>query len=167
MIAAGIGVALGSAAIGIARRSRWERHLYALSLITLPLIYVGFALLADAETAAWLELVVGIPFIVAGVLLARHAPRAVFAMLGLLWLSHGLYDLAHGHLFVNPGTPTWYPAFCAGVDVAIGVYLLLRWRSANLSIPATSLDEDSSLQDHLQIAISEERRHASPRVDTP
>jgi hypothetical protein len=45
-------------------------------------------------------------------------------LLAIGWLSHGLYDYYHDFLFVNEGVFSWYPTFCALIDLVIGVYLL-------------------------------------------
>lgn len=124
MIAAGIGVATGLATIALARRIRGEHWLYALSLIILPILYAGFAWLAGAALIGLQELAVGLPYLLGGLLLAFRRPRWAAAIVGALWLAHGGYDLVHPLLFDNPGVPSWYPAFCAGVDIAIGLYLL-------------------------------------------
>lgn len=68
----------------------------------------------------------GLPFLIGGVVLSlgrRHVPWAA-AVVGALWLAHGGYDLLHPQLFINPGVPAWYPAFCAAVDIVVGLYLL-------------------------------------------
>ncbi len=49
--------------------------------------------------------------------------------MGLLLLAtgyilHAGYDVIHNSLFINPGTPVWWPEFCGPVDVVIGAYLL-------------------------------------------
>ena len=70
------------------------------------------------------ELAVGLPYLVGGLLLALLHGRWSAALVGLLWLAHGGYDLIHPLLFINPGVPTWYPLFCASVDIVVGLYLL-------------------------------------------
>jgi hypothetical protein len=46
-----------------------------------------------------------------------------------LWLvaaalaAHGLFDLVHARLIINPGVPTWWPPFCLSFDVVAAAYL--------------------------------------------
>lgn len=128
------GLLTAAAMVVIARRLRAEPGLYALGLPALPLIYAGFAGWAGAPAIAVAELQAGLPYLVAGGLLlatSRRHPRANTAAAGALWLLHGGYDLAHPQLLLNPGVPAWYPPYCGGVDVALGLWLLLRavsWR---------------------------------------
>lgn len=123
------GVLTAAALVATGRRLRAEAWLYALSLIALPLIYAGFAWLAEVPAIVVAELQAGLPFFIGGLLLVltgpRH-PRATMAAVGALWLLHGGYDLVHPRLFFNPGVPAWYPPYCAGVDVALGLYLASR-----------------------------------------
>jgi len=60
----------------------------------------------------------------------------LFGMLALAWTSHGLYDYYHDFFFVNPGVFSWYPAFCAVVDILVGAYLFLSYR--RLANPAAA-----------------------------
>lgn len=124
MIEAAFGLLVGLATIVIARRLRSEHWLYALALISLPSIYAGFAWWIGETGIGLQELTVGLPYLVGGLLLALLHGRWSAALVGLLWLAHGGYDLIHPQLFVNPGVPAWYPRFCASVDIVVGLYLL-------------------------------------------
>lgn len=126
MIETIVGVLAGLATIALARKIRGEHWVYALSLISLPTIYAGFAWYAGETRIGWQEMLFGLPFLIGGVVLtlARQQFRWAAAIVGALWLAHGGYDLLHPQLFINPGVPAWYPAFCAGVDIVVGLYLL-------------------------------------------
>ncbi len=124
MIAATIGALAGLATIALARHLRSEHWLYALSLISLPSIYAGFAWYAGEAGIGWQEMLIGLPYLIGGVVLSWVRLRWAAAVVGALWLAHGGYDLLHPQLFINPGVPAWYPAFCASVDVVVGLYLL-------------------------------------------
>jgi len=41
-------------------------------------------------------------------------------------IGHGLYDIFHPAIFMNPGVPVWWPMFCMAYDVAAGAFL--AWR---------------------------------------
>ncbi len=124
MIEALIGAAVGVLTIASARFIRGERWLYSLGLITLPGLYAFFALQAGEQAVGVKEMIYGVPFVVAGLVFAFVSVRHSAVVVGVFWLLHGLYDLAHSQLITNTGVPGWYPIFCFAVDVVIGLYLL-------------------------------------------
>lgn len=130
MIEALIGAAVGVLTIASARFIRGERWLYSLGLLTLPSLYASFALQAGEQAVGVREMIYGVPFIVAGLVFTLVSVRHSAVVVGVFWLLHGLYDLAHSQLFTNPGVPAWYPIFCFVVDAVIGVYLL--WLSRHI-----------------------------------
>lgn len=123
-VAAVVGLLTGLATIALARQLRGEHWLYALSLVVLPSFYAGFAWSTGATGIGIREMLVGLPYLIGGPLLAWLRLRWTAVIVGVLWLAHGGYDLLHPQLFVNPGVPAWYPVFCAGVDVTVGFYLI-------------------------------------------
>lgn len=54
----------------------------------------------------------------ASVAATRHSRPRATRLLAAGWASHALFDAAHGH---DDGSrlPRWYPAFCAGYDLAL------------------------------------------------
>ena len=124
MIEALIGAAVGVLTIVSARFIRGERWLYSLGLLTLPSLYALFALQAGEQAVGIMEMIYGVPFVVAGLVFALVSVRQSAVVVGVLWLLHGLYDLAHSQLITNVGVPAWYPIFCFVVDAVIGSYLL-------------------------------------------
>jgi hypothetical protein len=131
VIEALIGAAVGVVTIAFARVIRGESWLYSLSLLTLPSIYAVFALRAGKPPVGVEEMIYGMPYVVAGIVFAFASVRHSASVVGAFWLLHGLYDLTHGHLIVNPGVPGWYPVFCFAVDAVIGLYLL--WLSRRIT----------------------------------
>jgi uncharacterized membrane protein HdeD (DUF308 family) len=119
-----VGAAVGVLTIVSARFMRGERWLYSLGLLALPGIYVFFALQTGEPAAAVKEMIYGVPYVVAGLVLTFVSTRQSAVVVGVMWLLHGLYDLMHGQLITNTGVPDWYPTFCAVVDAVIGAYLL-------------------------------------------
>ena len=75
------------------------------------------------------ELLYGLPFIMTGLLVWRMRSKNALIIVALAWMSHGVYDFYHDHFFLISGVFNWYPAFCAIVDVTVGVYLLIYYRS--------------------------------------
>jgi len=130
VIEALIGAAVGVLTIALARSIRGEHWLYALGLLTLPSIYACFALKAGDLAIGAKEMVYGTPYVVAGLVFAFASVRTSAVVVGVLWLLHGLYDLAHSQLIANAGVPDWYPIFCFVVDVVIGLYVL--WLSRRI-----------------------------------
>ena len=45
-------------------------------------------------------------------------------LLGVGWMCHALFDMAFGHGSSTWRLPRWYPALCAGFDIAYGARLL-------------------------------------------
>ena len=50
--------------------------------------------------------------------------RSARSLLGVGWMCHAIFDLAFGHGSSAWRLPRWYPALCAGFDVAYGARLL-------------------------------------------
>jgi hypothetical protein len=127
--------ALNGAAVGVltivsARLIRGERWLYSLGLLTLPGIYAFFAIQAGEQAVGVKEMIYGVPYVVAGLVFAFVSVRQSAVVVGVFWLLHGLYDLAHSQFITNTGVPGWYPIFCFVVDAVIGSYLL--WLSRRI-----------------------------------
>jgi hypothetical protein len=54
--------------------------------------------------------------------------RGNLALVATGLVAHGIFDTVHGQIITNTGVPGWWPAFCASIDVAIGLYAL--WQTA-------------------------------------
>lgn len=124
MVEAILGVAVGVLTIAAARRIRGQHWVYSLGLLILPGLYTLFALRVDERALGAKEMIYGIPFVAAGLLVTFVSIRRSAVLVGAFWILHGVYDLTHGRLFANPGVPDWYPVWCCSVDVVIGAYLL-------------------------------------------
>lgn len=125
-----IGILVGVLTVVFARLIQGERWLYSVCLLTLPGFYALFALQAGEHAVGIKEMVFGIPYVLAGMTCVFVSVRKSAVVVGVLWLLHAVFDLAHGHLVVNAGVPSWYPVFCAAVDVVVGLYLL--WLSRHV-----------------------------------
>lgn len=129
------GVLAGLLGMFVARAVRLERQMYPGLLLLLPVFYALFAVSAGDGRASLLELAVGLPWIAVGLACLLIDVRRSALILGCLWILHAVFDLAHGLMPENPGLPSWYPLWCAAVDIVVGGYLL--WLSARLPGPAT------------------------------
>ena len=104
----------------------------AVFLITLPVYYMIFGVLAMDGTVILTEFLYGLPYILTGLLAWRMRSKAALLVVAIAWLSHGFYDFYHDILFINPGVFSWYPAFCAIVDVTVAGYMLLSYKKLTM-----------------------------------
>ncbi len=134
------GIALGIITIWAIKMQKAEEQpwAYPLLLSTFPFYYFAFALFADDKAALGNELVYAVPIFLCciGGLLRRFKYSALCLSFG--FMGHGFYDLAHNSLFINQGSPLWWPQFCGSVDLFIGLYLFV-WSSRRAG-KSTNLD---------------------------
>lgn len=123
-----IAVAVALALIAINRKTdRSYRFMgYPALMMALPACYWVIALASSDYDALMLELGAGVLFIVLATLCVHYQHKGHSILLGTGWLLHGLYDAVLGSLFINAGTPIWWPEFCGTVDVLVGGYLISR-----------------------------------------
>lgn len=126
LIALIIGLVLAAYVIISFRVTRLEKRewLYPALLATFPFYYFVFALYAGDYSALLNELYVGLVFIVIAYVAYKLKSTISIVMLSIGYLGHAVYDVAHIHMFINEGTPLWWPEFCGAVDGLIGVYLV-------------------------------------------
>jgi len=138
MIEGMAGLLVAVAMIVSARLKPISHWLFSVTLILLPVIYIAFGLFTGDSSIILGEILVGVPFIVVGFLCLRLGFVASGYLLASLWLIHGGYDLYHDFLFINPGVPSWYPVFCAVVDMVVGSYLFYSmYRLRTVTIKST------------------------------
>ena len=101
-------------------------------LITLPVYYMLFGVLAMDGTVILTEFLYGLPYILTGLLAWRMRSQAALLVVAIAWLSQGFYDFYHDILFINPDVFSWYPAFCAIVDVTVAGYLVLSYKKLTM-----------------------------------
>lgn len=126
LIGAIIGVVFVVPTIYLINKKGFDHWAWPFFLASLPLYYMLFGALVLDARAMGLELLAGLPYFLIGYLVWKVKPRLAWLVLGVAWISHGFYDCYHNYLFINPGVFVWYPAFCALVDIFVGVYLLLN-----------------------------------------
>ena len=110
--------------IYVIRSRGFDAWAWPLILATLPVYYMLMGLLAMDGSAILQELLWGLPYIAVGLFVWRIRSQMALNVVAMAWISHGFYDYYHDVLFVNPGVFSWYPAFCAFVDIVVGGYLL-------------------------------------------
>ncbi|KTF18373.1 DUF6010 family protein [Pseudoalteromonas sp. H105] len=121
-----IGIVVSIFLIGHFKKSRLEssKFTYAFLLITFPLYYFAFAVYVNDYAVIPLELMSGLVFFGIAILSLRLTNFYKFNLLALGYLLHGIYDIIHHMLFINAGTPVWWPEFCGVIDIIIGLYLM-------------------------------------------
>ena len=133
-----IGIVFIVPTIYLIRNKQWDALAWPMFLVTLPIYYALFGVLALDGTVVIKELLYGLPYIITGLLVWRMRSKAALVVIALAWFSHGLYDFYHDVFFVNPGVFSWYPAFCAFVDIVVAAYILLSYRRLSTLAPARS-----------------------------
>lgn len=96
---------------------------YPVLLTTFPVNYWVFAMYASDSAALLKEMLVGVVFLAIAYTAYKHRSFVTLLLLAVGYVLHAAYDFSHNLFFVNAGAPTWWPEFCASVDVLIGVYI--------------------------------------------
>ena len=103
-----------------------DRGFYPTVMIVIALLYGLFAVMGGSMRALGLESVAMAGFIFVTILGFK---RNLWWVVGALF-AHGVYDFFHGHLFINPGVPLWWPQFCSAFDVVAAAFLAVLIRLA-------------------------------------
>lgn len=101
-----------------------SRQLYAALLASFPVYYFAFAIWAGDFDALYKEILVSVGFLSLAVIAHKSMSLVSLLVLAVGYIGHAIYDVVHDELFINSGTPAWWPEFCGAVDVLIGFYLL-------------------------------------------
>lgn len=111
-----------------------DRAFYPTVMIVIALLYALFSAIGGSVEALLYESPAILGFIVAAVVGFKRSLWVVAAALA----AHGIYDFGHAYLFVNPGVPTFWPAFCSAYDIVAAVYLGWLLMSSRVRAVATS-----------------------------
>jgi len=109
-----LAVGLMATVVGLDR----ERSFYPTVTIVVASYYVLYAVLGGSTPALAIETTIFFAFWAAAVWGFRSSLWLVSAALA----AHGVLDLWHDALVLNPGLPTWWPSFCLGYDIAAAGY---------------------------------------------
>lgn len=121
----GLGIPLAATFIGLDR----DRAFYPVMTIVVASYYDLFAILGGSLQALSLEAAVTMAFIAAAIAGFNISLWIVVAALA----AHGLFDLVHARLIVDPGVPVWWPAFCSTYDLVAAAYLALLLRASRIA----------------------------------
>ena len=121
-----IGLTLATYAIVRFRETKLEKKkwMYPLLLATFPFYYFAFAIYAEDYSALINEIYVGLIFIAVAYTAYKLKSTIGIIILAIGYIGHAVYDIIHNHLFINEGTPVWWPEFCGAVDGLMGMYLV-------------------------------------------
>lgn len=110
-----LAVGLSATWIGLDR----DRALYPAVMIVVASYYVLFAVMGGSTQTMIIESAVATLFL--AVYIAGFKSTLWLVVVALS--AHGIFDLVHGRFIINPGVPSWWPAFCSTYDVAAASYL--------------------------------------------
>jgi len=116
------GVVLAVALIIFGKLTGYEkdRSFFPTLLIVIASYYLLFAILDGSVSTLLIEIAVAAFFIVLAIWGSYRFPVIVGAAIAL----HGIFDFMYGYFYVNNGVPVWWPAFCAGIDIPFGLWVM-------------------------------------------
>ena len=121
-----VGIVLSLTVAVLMRRIGFDRDraFYPTVVIVVASYYVLFAAIGGSVSVLVTESIVMAGFSAVAVIGFKSSPWIVVMALA----GHGLFDAFHGQVIVNPGMPSWWPAFCGAYDVgaAVGLAWFLR-----------------------------------------
>ena len=127
-----VGILLALSLIISFRTNRLERNRSAFPLIlaSFPVYYWVFALFGSDYQALVYEALIAIIFLALAYAAYRTKATTSLYLLAAGYIGHAIYDIFHNELFINAGSPIWWPEFCGAVDVLVGLYLIYLARSS-------------------------------------
>ncbi len=121
------GLAFGGATIGVLRATGMDRDRATgpILLAAIALFYPVFAIEHGNTAEIALHAAIAIAFLAMAVI--GHARGLVLVAVAMI--GHGVFDFA-AHMLSDGPAPRWWGPFCLGVDVVLGVWLLIArpWR---------------------------------------
>ena len=101
------------------------------TLCSIAFIYVGFSLKDNPVSSIILEVLVALVFYCIAVI--GYAKQNFLIAFGII--LHGIWDiLHHDALIVKTDIPGYWPLYCLIVDVLLGIYFFIVFRSQKLSL---------------------------------
>ena len=131
-----IGVVLAAALIIFGKIMGYEkdRSFFPTILIVITSYYVLFAILDGSISTLLIEIAVAAFFSVTGIWAGYRYPAAVGAAIAL----HGCFDFVYGDFYLNGGVPVWWPAFCAGIDIPFGLWVIyFSYKTRGIGVKVT------------------------------
>ena len=107
-----------------------DRALYPVVMIVIAAYYVLYAVMGGSTHVLIIESLVAVAFMALAVAGFKTTLWLVVAALA----AHGIFDVAHPHLYANAGVPAFWPSFCLAYDVVAAAYL--AWLLASKKVRA-------------------------------
>ena len=127
LVALASGVATAAVIVAFARTTGFDRDrsFYPTVLVVIALLYVLFGVEEGDLSVVAAETAVALVFVATAIVaFHRRSPMLLAAGLAL----HGVWDAAHPALLPSSDAiPTWWPAFCLGVDLPLAAWAYVRW----------------------------------------
>lgn len=117
---AGVGLAVVLAIFGKLTGYEKDRSFFPTLLIIIASYYLLFAILDGSPSTILIEIAAAAIFIVLAIWGSYKSTLIVGAGIAL----HGIFDFMYSYLYVNHGVPVWWPAFCAGIDIPFGLWVM-------------------------------------------
>ena len=123
-----IGILLGVFIVLLAIKTGFDKDSssYPVLLIVIAFYYVLFAFQANDTNEIIFEVIIAFLFSV----IAIFGHHRNLKIVGIALILHGIYDLFQGDIVYSTNPPQWWPMFCLGVDVTIGIWVF--WTSSKL-----------------------------------
>ncbi|GFD72678.1 hypothetical protein MHM83_04870 [Tenacibaculum sp. Mcav3-52] len=123
-----IGILLGFFIVLLAMKTGFDKDssFYPVLLIVIAFYYVLFALQANNTYEIIFETSIAFLFSIIAIL-GHHKHIKI---VGIALILHGIYDLFQGNIVFSTNPPQWWPLFCLGVDITLGIWVL--WTSSRL-----------------------------------
>jgi hypothetical protein len=118
-----IGLCLALVTAGFARVVGFdrERAFYPTVIIVIATYYILFAAISTSARALFLESVAATVFLALATIGYKKSAWLVPAAMA----AHGVFDLVHHSLIVDPGVPQWWPGFCLAFDATLGAWIAI------------------------------------------
>ena len=117
-----IGAALGVIVAFLGRTLKFDQDasFYPVILIVVAFYYVLFSVMTGETNIVVYELLIALAFTITAIIGSKISIYIV--AVGLIF--HGIFDVFHNFIFLNAGVPSWWPGFCAAIDVVLGILVM-------------------------------------------
>ncbi len=119
----GAGLGLSSILISLVFEPSRQIELWAIILVIIAAIYIGFGISDGRKKEMIIEFLNGAFFIILAVLGIWYS--IYFLITG--YILHGFWDILHGSKQIKTNVQEWYPPFCMIYDWTIGIWLIFAF----------------------------------------
>lgn len=119
-----IGTLIAVACIWAFRSNNLKKEVksWGIALIIAGLVYMGFSFMKYPSEWILIEFLATLFCVLIYILGVKYSSYII----AVGWLVHIFWDY-YIHMQINPGySPEWYPHFCIGFDLLVGIYLAFQ-----------------------------------------